>query len=289
MAKRRGRNRRSKSRRRGRGSPLRRYAWAIVIALLLLGGYVAWYFLAPVTGGEPQAACAILIDRTASSSGDNTVDEYKSLATRALEGCADEEAVTLVYYFDQDNPGIRPAGGNDARYDLFPPEGRLGSKQTKQVEDALDEARSDIEAVFDEGADAERGSDVLQSLQAASEALQNRANAADVDELFIVVISDGLQTGASLRVDSMVDGGTPASLASDAAELDLIPDLDGVSVTWAGVRSGDPGGEAGGEVEDAFERDVKAFWTKVVEDGGGTLCTYTYDPDVLPVSCQEGD
>ena len=233
--------------------------------------------------------CAILIDRTASSGGDSTEDHYKALAASAIEGCADEQAVTLIYYFDQDRPGITPVG-DQARYNLYRPEGRMVIKQDNQVDEEIDAANADVSAVFDDETDAERGSDVLQSLQAASESLRNRLSAEGVDEAYLIVISDGFQTGASLRVDEL-DGTTgPRDLSERAAELDLLPVLDGVSVTWAGVRSGDPGGESGGEVDDAFERDVKLFWTQVIEGGGGSLCSYTFDPDVLPVACvDEGD
>jgi len=73
-------------------------------------------------------------------------------------------------------------------------------------------------------------------------------------------------------------------LVDRAAELDLIPtQLDGAQVSFVGVRSGQS--SDGEQVPQWFEAKVEDFWRAIVDEAGGSMCTYVVDSQVLPVSC----
>lgn len=267
------------------GTTQKKSVWPKVLIVLLVaglvGGYLYWYLTGESEGGEPGAACVLVIDRSASSAADNTTEQYRSMVDRAVEGCAEADAVLSAYYFDSSTSGPERIG----EYELYEPAGRVASKRESQQEAAVEDAQDEIAAVFEEDSSDDGRGDILAAYNAAADELAQQAASEDtIDEVYLVLITDGLQLSSGVSVERLAD---PAASADDlvavAEDINAVPAVSGVLVTFGGVGEGV---NADGEpLDDAFEAEVEEFWRLLTEAGGGQVCTYSNDPGVVPGSC----
>jgi hypothetical protein len=256
----------------------------VLVALLIvlaIGGYLAWYLLGDVEGGEPLAACAIVIDRTASSTSEATVEQYRDMVERSVDGCAEEQAVLSAYVFDASTSGPELIG----EYDLFEPAGRVASKRESQQDAAVNDARDEILEAFDDSTGSDGRGDVLAAYNAAAETLEQHAASEDhVDETFLIMITDGLQLSSGVSVQVLAQPDTsPEDLVDQARDLQSIPAMEGAAVSFAGVGEGV--NADGQPLDDAFEARVEDFWRRLTDAAGGSVCSYSNDPGELPGNC----
>ena len=252
----------------------------VFLILLAVGGYVAWFLTGEEEGGHALAACALVIDRTSSSTSDATVEQYKQMVERAVDGCAEEDAVLSAYVFDAATSGPELVG----EYDLFEPAGRVASKRESQQNAAIEDAREEILEVFDETPDSDGRGDILAAYTVAAETLEQNAAAEDlVDEEYLIMVTDGLQLSSGVSVEDLAGDTPPGDLVALADDLNSVPAMEGAQVTFAGVGEGvNAEGEA---LDDAFEARVEDFWLLLAEAGGARVCTYSNDPGQLPGAC----
>lgn len=277
---------RRRKRRRGRGrrrkGPVATYWPYILVVGLLVVAAVAWAATRPLKGGQ-QAVCVLVIDRTGSSAVPEAAARYKALASTAVDGCAAKHAKLSIYYFDNQSPKLVLV--NDTPYDLFLPKARVEAKsgRKKALEQAKKDAKADVASVFDETSSGEaRGSDILTAYQAAAANLVNQASADDVDQKYLIMLTDGIQTSADINFETFYasKNASVAKAIATAKANGLLPNLDGVQVSFVGVKGGaDSSAE---QLPEWFEAKVEDFWKGVSKD---RLCAYVVDSQVIPVGC----
>jgi hypothetical protein len=234
----------------------------------LVAAALGYLFLAPAHGETQRAVCTLLVDRTGSSLDARTEASYRALASRVVQGCRERKSTLLVYYFNNQDAKLIPA--SDAQpFKLFrPPTHRtsIGEADVKKEMASADAAISDIfEAPASTGG---HGSDVVTALQQAAQNLQLVAGERSVSNKYLVVITDGYQTGADLGLRGLHARGTSVQAAvAEAKSLGLVPALQGVDVAFAGVN----GGIAATHASPELEGYVRSFWTRLVEQGGGGM------------------
>jgi hypothetical protein len=285
MPRSRHRNRRRRRKTAGNG-PLRKVIVAVIVGALLLGAFIAWVSTRPVTGENQEAVCALLIDRTASFQDATIEARRRSMAANAVDGCRERKARMTVSYFDQASQKLVVLEDKDGTtlFDLWLPEGRKSSVQERELEGTLERARAVAESAFDRPTGDSRGSDIITAMRAAATDLNSRARQDGVNERFLIVLTDGLQTSSGLTVQDLATPEAPVEpLVAKASELGLIPQLDGVYVNLVGVRTGVTAD--GSQLEQFFEAKVQEFWEAVVTAGGGSLCLYEPDASRIPVDC----
>jgi hypothetical protein len=272
----------------GIGAWISRFKWAIPLGVVLLLAYGAYVVFFPATGGKPLAECALVIDRSGSADTPEVRERYERNIEAVVAGCADKEAILTAYYFLEDGGPAAQIG----TYNLYPPKSRNEGKQQNQVERAVEEATEEITAVFEIDPGTENRSDILGAMDTAASNLLDDATRADVPdgERFLVVLSDGRHVTDDVRVPQLND--QPELLddmVATAADLALVPQLDGIEVTFVGVDvpgSSAPNGEAMGA---PFLQDIKSFWVQIIEQGQGTLCVYKpVVNSIPPARCTEG-
>lgn len=267
------RTRRPRDGRGRRPAPPRRPSRApwVVVGVVVLGaiGAAAWWMLtAEESGGEPLAACAVVIDRSASVSG-ASVDSLSVAVETAFDQCATRDAALALYTVDEAGAGFRRAG----EWDLFPDAFRTGTRLSESREEKVEAAREAMEAAL-AGAgtqDAGAGSNVLRAMDEAGVYLQQLARRPSVRSSHLVVLSDGLQASSGVSVESLVgDEVDDDGLVEQARQSGLLPDLEGVNVVMAGVGAGETA--TGDPLPDAFTARLREFWTAIIAATGGSLC-----------------
>ena len=264
-------------------SPKAKMAMMFLGGLLLVALIFAWITTRPETGEKEQAVCVLVVDRTGSSNDPKTVAIYKRRAESAVEGCRKKQASMSIYYFEQTSQKLILV--SDKPFPLWLPTGRKPAVQKQELEETIAEANESLATVFAKPPVAVRGSDILTALNAASENLYNRGTEDGIDQLYLIMLTDGVQTSGSINVESFGDASvTVDSLVEAARANGLIPEtLEGVQVSFIGVNSGlDP---SGAETANAVAAKTEDFWRKIVAGGGGQTCTYVVDSEVIPVSC----
>lgn len=280
------RKKRKKGKKKAGNGPLRKVVVAGIVGALLLGGFIAWVATRPVTGEDQKAVCALVIDRTASFQDETIEARRRSMAANAVAGCRDRNARMMMFYFDQATQKLVVLEDEDGEtlFDLWLPEGRKSSAQERELDETLKNARSVAESAFDRPTGNSRGSDIVTAMRAATTDLNSRARQDGVDDRFLIVLTDGLQTSSGLTVQDLATPDAPVEpLVTHASELGLVPQLDGVNVNLVGVRTGVTAD--GGQLEEFFEAKVQQFWEGVVAAGGGSLCLYEPDATRIPVDC----
>jgi hypothetical protein len=248
--------------------------------LLLGAGYGIYLWLTPA--GKQEAVCALVIDRTSSSSQPKTVERYKALATKTIEGCKEKKAAMSVYYFDQHGPKLLLL--NDQPYLLWG-KGRKSSARQASVDAEMKRAQSDLNTVFTASDSSARGSDIATALHSVAENVDHDAAKAGVTPKYIVLLTDGVQMSDDLTLSGLTSGDSDVSpLVDRVKQLALSPQLDGARVSFIGVRAGVKAA-SGQQLPQLFEAKVQDFWTAVVQAGQGHLCTYVPDANTVPVSC----
>ena len=251
------------------------------LGLLAVAG-LSYMFLAPAHGETQRAVCTLLVDRTGSSLDARTEASYRALASRVVQGCRDRQSTLLVYYFNNQDAKLIPASDNQP-FKRFRPPTHRSSIGEADVKKEMARANGAISDVFDSPASAGgHGSDVVTALQQAAQNLQLVAGERSISNKYLVVITDGYQTGTQLGLRGLHARGTSVQAAvATAKRLGLVPSLQGVDVAFAGVN----GGIAATNASPELEEYVRSFWTRLVEQGGGGMCMYNLDPVVLPGDC----
>lgn len=277
---------RRKHKKKSGSSPLRKVVIAGVVGAMALGGFIAWVATRPVTGEEQKAVCALVIDRTASFQDDTIEARRRSMAADAVDGCRERNARMMMFYFDQATQKLVVLEDEDGEtlFDLWLPEGRKSSAQERELDQTLENARSVAASAFDRQTGDARGSDIVTAMHAAATDLTSRARQDGVDERFLIVLTDGLQTSSGLTVQDLATKDAPVEpLVAQVEKLGLVPQLDGVFVNFVGVRTGVTAD--GAQLQEFFEAKVQEFWEGVVAKGGGSLCLYEPDATRIPVDC----
>jgi hypothetical protein len=258
------------------------FPW-IAGAVLLIAGFAFWLSRTPAKGEDQAAVCVLVVDRTGSSNDQLTVDRYHELATKSVDGCRMLRARMSVYFFDQASQKLVLV--NDTAFELWQPKGRKQAAQERKVEKTVEEAKQAVVSVFDRPPGGDRGSDILTAMNEAAKNLKNQASADSVEQRFLIMLSDGIQLSSDITVEAFTDDSVPVQPLLDRAEqINLIPTaLDGAEVSFVGVRSGEA--DQGDQLPQWFEGKIEQFWQGIVAAGGGKMCTYVVDSQVLPVNC----
>lgn len=253
-----------------------------VAGVLLFFGYL-WKM--PETGETQQSVCVLLVDRTGSSIAEGTRASYERMTRAAVEGCADLKASLTVLYFDNQNAKILLAEG-DQPFHLYRPMARREKVGLEEQRARQEAAARSVSAVFETDPEASKGghgSDIVTALQQAAQNLQALAARDGVDQKYLVVLTDGQQTGPELgmgrRLRSPADSAQPLLAATE--ELGLVPSLRGVQISFVGVG----GGVADSSLPAWKTARIRDYWTGLVELGGGRMCQYGVEAIQLPGNC----
>ena len=277
-----GRKRRKKRRGRRRGGP----AWTTTVlpfallGLALVGGFIAFQLLHK--SGKEEAVCALVIDRTSSVSGSSTVNSYRELADRTINGCSQQNAGLYIYAFDQAGSKVQLITGKP--FDLWGVGNKSSIRNASRAEQ-IGRAQKAVSVALASRADAARGSDIVTAVKTASENLNNDALSLGVKQKYLVVLTDGIQSSDDISLAGLNSGSASVTpIVNRVRELGLLPSLDGTKVSFAGVQSG-VNTKTGEQLPQLFEAKVKDFWTTLVHEGNGHLCTYVADSAALPRNC----
>jgi hypothetical protein len=260
------------------------YASIALVALLVMGA-LGYLYYAPKKGETEQAVCVLLVDRTGSSMSDQTRSSYERMAGGAIEGCTELQASLSVFYFDNQSAKILQAQG-DQPFNLFRPMARrkkVGEDQQEAIQKDAAEAVASVFETEPESSLGGHGSDIITAVGQAASNLQSLATRHGVDKKYLVVLTDGQQTGAELGMHrTFKDPSVPSSvLVKKTTDVGLTPDLTGVQTSFVGVA----GGVADSRRPAWYTARVHGFWTELVELGGGQMCVYGVEQVELPGSC----
>jgi hypothetical protein len=252
--------------------------FTLVVALLV--ALAMW----PKSGEVQRAACALIVDRTGSSMDPKTRSSYESRAFATIEGCREIKSRMVVFYFDSESAKLQPASESQP-FTLFRPETRRESTGTKIVSSAMARARESVTNVFSQDSGRGRGSDIVTAIDLASQDLNSLANKDSVEEKYLVILTDGYQTGPAISMKgTFKDEDVPTKeLLDKVRDYSLIPDLNGTRVSFVGVGGGVTSTKD--QVPEWYEAKVSAFWQEFVEAGGGRLCAYRVEASSLPGQC----
>ena len=277
--------------RAGRGAvPKKRIPPAIwiglgsILALALAVG--AFLYFRPASGGEAKALCYLLIDRTSSASSDEFKAQQQAAADAAVAGCAEQQALLLIAVFDQSGPSITPQGS----FPLFPEESRNATQQERAVDAQRQAAEEQIQQIFDPiTVQEQRGTDAVSALRSASDELAQSARDVPADRRYLIVLSDGIQMSPAVSVETFLGQFDVDAEVAKLEGLDLLPALDGAKVIFVGP--GNPLGDGGLSepdpvLVDQLSKNIRDFWAKVVERGGGVPCRYEETSTLLPGDCR---
>lgn len=253
----------------------------IAVVAVLLGGVLLYLQLSKT--GEPVAAeCMVLVDRTGSTKNEAVQAQYEGYAKRAIEGCKDLNANLQITYFANDGQNLQSASGDEPIPLNRPVTHRKSVGEEEQAEQVA-KAEEAVASIFETAvSDGGRGSAILEAINGAATALQSQARQDGVEDMYLVVVTDGYQTGplgmkaAFTGPDSKV-----GPLVKESAGQ--IPALDGVQVSFAGVSAGLSGDNE--RVPAWFDAKVHEYWQQIVERGGGQVCIYNSSVPVLPAAC----
>lgn len=244
-------------------------------------GYFVWAFTQDSSGGDQQAVCGLVIDRTGSASAETTREQYEQMATATVDGCREYDARLSVYHFDQ----ARQKLILDDTFELWLPPGTKDAVQRDELEETTENARAAVSRVFDEESGDARSSDILTAMGEAADDVASQARRDGVDERYLVLVTDGIQISSDISVEDLGDEQADVEpLVTRARDLGLVsPGIEGTQFSFVGVRSGVS--SDGAELPEWFEANVEKFWRQIVDDGGGSMCRYSIGSRTLPDSC----
>lgn len=254
----------------------------IAVGALVVGGFFVWLLITPKSGEDQQSACALVIDRTGSSIDKKTQATYLSLSEKMIKECRAAKASFMAQYFDTKNAKLQ--GGTKDPLELWRPPTRREKVGEEKLAETLKQASQHVHSIMttSEASNTEgHGSDIVTALDLAGKSLQTQATAEGVKDKYLVFLTDGYQYKGGLSFDQWFrsPNAKVAPAIQKAKTLNLIPDLEGVKVTFAGVGGGVTSTKM--QVPEWHEALVESFWTKLVEAGGGTMCSYQVEPPYL--------
>jgi hypothetical protein len=266
-------------------SPTKKIVAGVIAGVVVVGGIFGWLFFSPKRGDTQTAACAILVDRTGSSVNDLTKDSYVKLASHMIDSCLAWHSSFSVYYFDNRDAKLQSA--SDKPFELWLPKMRRQKLAKEQVAKTQVNVLGAVESVFTTPPDAStggHGSDIVTALSLASQSLQQQAAVEHVKDMYLVVLTDGYQTGELGMKKAFSTADSPvAPLLQQTKQLALVPQLAGVKVSFGGVGGGVASDTQ--QVPAWYEALVRTYWTKLVALGGGRMCVYNVEPTYLPGVC----
>lgn len=257
--------------------------------LFAIAGVFSYLFLAPAQGETQTGVCVLVVDRTGSSINKKTRESYLQQATDTIAGCREQRTQMLVYSFDNRDAKLQPADDQQP-YALFRPATRRESTGETLLTETMDAVTGAVKSVFkSSGPEADgrgfgHGSDILKALELAAVSLQSQAAADGVDDRYLVFMTDGLQTGPFGWRRLFPDRSATVDAAVTRTRREgLLPDLQGASVSFVGTNGGVASSR--NRVPAWAEAKIEAYWTELVEAGGGSMCIYTVESPTLPVVC----
>lgn len=267
---------------------LKRLVPLALILLLVGAGIGALYLLqGDNTPEEVGAACVLVIDRSLSTNDASTIDKYQRLAGETIDGCRQERAVLAVYTVEPDTSGIQqqiPAlGSRDPGVTLALAGDTNKNRARRELDDKVDELKKQVESLIDGVREGNPGSDLVTGYHEAATAAQTLtdANRTKINRRYLVMLTDGIQRTGSVDMQAMDTPDSDVQALVDQVEsLGLVPNLDGISVNFVGIRSGR--NAAGRPLEGYFLANQEKFWSAVSEAGGGSAC-YVDSPPILPI------
>lgn len=247
---------------------------AAVLAVALVGGYLLYDAIT----SKVEAACVLLVDRTESTALWPAFENLETFGRLAIEGCKERSAVMKIYYFTGEGPTLQSVSGTESGWNF--------QRSSKSADEAA-QTLSEIMAVTPGG---EFGSDIVTPLGQAAEQLRSlRRNVDNVEaSSHLVILSDAYQTGTSVSVEQIL-GDDPNSVQPliDLVVLEgTLPDMSGMSIEFIGASSGvvNPNGA---RAEAAWDQQVRSFWTRVIAEHGGSVCTFALEQTPLPNECAD--
>jgi hypothetical protein len=247
------------------------------VGVLLVGAVFGWLLFRPKDGETQAAACAVLVDRTGSSVSELTKASYVKQAAQMIDGCRNLRSSFAVYYFDNQNAKLQKA--SDEPFELWRPETHRKSLGEDKVDEAKKGALAAVRSVFETAPEAStggHGSDIVTALSLASQSLQQQAAVEGVDDRYLVILTDGYQTGElGMKTAFTAPDSEVGPLLRRTEQLGLIPQLNGIAVSFGGV--------GGGVASDKSQ--VPAWYEALVKAGGGRMCVYNVEPTYLPGVC----
>lgn len=265
----------------------KRFYSIVTVGLIGLLAVLGWMYFRPAEGERQAAVCVLVVDRTGSSYHQPTQQSYRDLAEETIEGCRRLRASLAIYYFDNTNAKLQKAG-DEQPFLLFRPPTRRERLGVERVDEAEAKANAAVAAVFSTPASdstAGHGSDILTAVNLAAQSLQQAAAQDGVRHKYLVVLTDGYQTGPDFRLGRTfrTPQSRPDAVVEEVRALGLMPMLDGVKTSFVGVGGGFAGAQA--KKPAWFESSVRDFWTQLVAEGGGSMCLYSLEPLSLPGKC----
>lgn len=256
----------------GAAPPKRRGRTGLIVAGLALAvvvlGVVTYIDISP---GGAKGACAIVIDRSESSSSEAAANRFADFAKSAIRGCAENDAAVKLFVFGDGRPGIRDHSP-ERGFRLFGERWKRSQQRKAQEDSNLEAAHEALDRIFGERGEPTLETDVVRAVRDAAGSLHETADRLGVRRRYLIVISDGLQKQADVSVESIADDNAPVQpLVDRVADLGLVADLADTEVIFAG-----PTAERGGKsvYPQAMLNKVHEFWSRLIEAGSGTLCYY---------------
>jgi hypothetical protein len=258
-------------------------AVVVVLGLVVVAAFAA-LALWPKSGETEAAVCALLIDRTGSSNDVKTQASYESRAMKTIDGCRNLRSALVINYFDNENAKVQPATGNQP-FLLFRPQTRRKSLGENDVAKTMAATKTAVDSVFAGSSGSGRGSDIVTALKLTADDLQSLAATDGITKQYIVVLTDGYQTGQDLSMKRVF---TSSQVSSDALlhevkAYGLVPALNDVDLSFVGVGGGVASNKA--QIPDWYEAKVRQFWVSLVAAGGGKMCVYNVEATTLPGLC----
>jgi hypothetical protein len=263
----------------------------LVAGLIVLGvgGFIAWIATRPETGESQAAECVLVVDRTASSENDVSLQRRRDAAARAVTGCRELKARMSIYYFSQQDQKLvlmpNSEDPSQASFELWLQKGRKKSVQESKLDDVVEAAQAAALEVFSKPNGTARGSDILAAIDGAADNLSTEARADGVGERHLIILTDGIQVSDGVTVEALAEQSSPVEpLLESVRSLNLVPmSLEGAQVNFIGVKSGQT--ESGEQLPQWFDSKVEEFWRNLVDQAGGRMCKYEPDSTSIPVSC----
>lgn len=254
------------------------FPWSkLLIALLVAGAVFGVVYFAVLKGEKTEkaeAACVILIDRTGSVDSPQQADRYIKAGDRAINTCRARKADVSVYYFDNHSAKLL-AESDDQPIPLYLQKPELTGQSKQELQDRVDIAQGVIRTAMSHKPGAGRYTDILTTLNLASEELRSMASSAGVKDRYLLLVSDGVQNDGKVTMrpwNKDVPAGAAEGLVQTAEDYNRVPDVSGIDFTFVGV--GDGVGPNGTQRSSEMEDAISGFWHQVIKLGGGKLCQY---------------
>jgi hypothetical protein len=249
----------------------------LLVPVVLFGWYMFTELSAEASGGEPQAVCGLIIDRSMTADDGPLRAEFADAVDKTISGCAALEAYLSVYVIDPTGNEVRVGD-----YPLYPERARTERIRESSLEERLEQVRADVPGLLDEVSDeAGGGSNILRAVHSGGLRINDTARVRGIDKRHLVVLTDGLQSAPAVSVAALNEQGAPLEPLLEAARTSgYFPELNGVVVTMIGVGAGVDA--EGRTLPGWFRGEVEDLWRTIISEAGGSHCVRAGTPSTLP-------